>query len=51
MKLFKFNMPEWGEAVAASKWNTVIVWVLRVLFEYEERRTCCFSYSKADRSF
>ncbi len=31
MKLFKFNMPEWGEAVAASKWNTVIVWVLRVL--------------------
>ncbi len=31
MKLFKFKMPEWGEAVAASKWNTVIVWVLRVL--------------------
>lgn len=31
MKLFKFKMPQWGEAVAASKWNTVIVWVLRVL--------------------
>ena len=31
MKLFKFKMPEWGEAVAASKWNTVIVWVLRGL--------------------
>lgn len=31
MKLFKFKMPKWGEAVAASKWNTVIVWVLRVL--------------------
>lgn len=31
MKLFKFKMPQWGEAVAASKWNTVIVWALRVL--------------------
>jgi uncharacterized membrane protein YphA (DoxX/SURF4 family) len=31
MKLLKFKMPQWGEAVAASKWNPVIVWVLRVL--------------------